>query len=512
MNRAFCNRCRRLVEARHERRGGEVFLVKECPDCGSTETRLSSDAGRYFAKQRLDGQHEEAIPCGLNCPDCAQKEPPNFVFVDVTNRCNSNCPICINNTPSMGFLFEPPFEYFERLFEGLAKFDPRPAVQLFGGEPTVREDLFDIIALARSHKLRVRVVTNGLRLANEAYCRELAGTRSTILFAYDGANPQTYRVLRGNERHLEIKQRALENLSRVSGAKVALMTCLAAGFNDDELADLLQFCHDRRDMIRGVYLMPLAQTWDHSEFDLEPERITTEDVEEMLNECYPGERIEFVPAGLLGELETLAQCIGLKRSPFAGAHPNCESMYMMVSDGERYVPAARYFKTGLHEAVEELLAVEGRLERLKVRLGFSREAPLPDGLSARKLFLRIAAMLLIVSGARRHLRIGGLVKGKGLGKVWHVLAGIAGRLSGKGTKEILGRHAALQGRLQVIVLPFEDPYSLETERLQRCPNGFAYYDGERDLVNYVPACAWGEHKSAVMRRIADFWAEQPVSA
>jgi uncharacterized radical SAM superfamily Fe-S cluster-containing enzyme len=85
------------------------------------------------------------------------------VFLDVTNRCNSNCPICINNTPSMGFLFEPPLEYFENVFQQLSRYDPKPVVQLFGGEPTVRRDLFEIIRLARSAGLRPRVVTNGLK-------------------------------------------------------------------------------------------------------------------------------------------------------------------------------------------------------------------------------------------------------------------------------------------------------------------------------------------------------------
>ena len=37
-NRAFCNACGRLVPARAVERDGAVYLRKDCPDCGPTET------------------------------------------------------------------------------------------------------------------------------------------------------------------------------------------------------------------------------------------------------------------------------------------------------------------------------------------------------------------------------------------------------------------------------------------------------------------------------------------
>ena len=44
MNRALCNRCQKLVPARHEEREHQIFLVKDCQDCGQTETLLSSNS------------------------------------------------------------------------------------------------------------------------------------------------------------------------------------------------------------------------------------------------------------------------------------------------------------------------------------------------------------------------------------------------------------------------------------------------------------------------------------
>ncbi len=151
-NRSPCNVCKRLAPARREEREGKVYLVKECRQCGRTETLISGDAERYFFKRSLD----EGYPyggCSLECLSCQRKRMPQFAFVNVTNRCNLNCPICIDNVPSLGFSFEPPMEYFDALFQRLARNDPKPTVALFGGEPTVRQDLFDIVRLARSFEL-----------------------------------------------------------------------------------------------------------------------------------------------------------------------------------------------------------------------------------------------------------------------------------------------------------------------------------------------------------------------
>jgi MoaA/NifB/PqqE/SkfB family radical SAM enzyme len=505
VNRAFCNSCGSLVSATQQPRDGQVFLVKDCPDCGATETLISSDAERYYIKRRLDGEHAEPRGCSLNCLECRRKNQPSFVFVDITNRCNSNCPICINNTPSMGFLFEPPLEYFEKLFEHFSSYKPRPAVQLFGGEPTVREDLFDIIELVKKAGLRPRVVTNGLRLADEDYCRRLVQTRATILFAYDGANPETYRVLRGNERHLETKRKALDNLSRIDGAKAALMTCVAKGFNDTEIGELLHFCHERRHFIRGVYFLPLAQTWTGEEFDLVPERITTEDLERMMNACFPGERLDFVPAGVLGELKAIMHSLEVRPPPFAGAHPNCESMYLLVSNGRQYVPLNRYLKGTLPEFAADLLEADARIAPL---LGWSRGEVFPHrpARPGGDTYLAMRSLLALEGAFRRNVRARELLKGSGPAKVWHLAGAVAGMVRRAPTRSILQRHLTWQGMLQVIVLPFEDDSTLETERLERCPNAFAFYDPVADRPNYVPTCAWGQHKVPVMRRIADHYA------
>ena len=505
MNRAYCNSCHNLVHARPETRDNRVFLVKDCPSCGRTETIISADAERYALKRSLDPGYNYT-GCMLNCLECNHKARPTFVFVDVTNRCNLNCPICINNTPSMGFVFEPPMEYFDRIFRDLARYSPPPTVQLFGGEPTVRDDLFEIIDLSRSYGLPTRVVTNGLKLADEDYCSRLVRSRATILIAYDGSTPDIYRVLRGSTNALRLKEKALENVRKAGAAKVALMTCVAKGFNDKELPALLSFCHQRKDYIRGIYFMPLAHTWDPRAFSLNPQRITGEDIESAVNDCFPDVRVEFIPAGILGEISTVMRHLKIKPPPFAGAHPNCESLYLLVSDGNTYVPLDALLRKPATELIRALLQVEKKLRRSAAALECNLAGRILRTVGLAQSYLSLRAGLSVAWTLRRHANLARVLKGLGISKAWHAAAALAGLLAGRKTRDVLQHHTTIREVFQIIILPFEDRFVLETERLERCPNAFAFWDPQDDAVKTIPVCAWGRHKTSVLHRIADHYA------
>jgi hypothetical protein len=510
MNKAYCNSCMNLVPAETLEREGRVFLAKDCPSCGRTETMISGVAERYAKKRNLDEDYAYKA-CSLNCLECQHGRRPTFLFVDVTNRCNLNCPICINNTPSMGFLFEPPMEYFDQLFRQIAAYAPRPPIQLFGGEPTVREDLFEIIKLAKSYGLPVRVVTNGLKLADEEYCRKLVESRVTILIAFDGSNPETYRVLRASERSLDLKLKALDNIRKIGRAKVALMACIARGFNDQEMPQLLEFLHERRDTVRGIYFMPLAHTWQPSRLDLEPERMTSEDIEAAVNDCFPGVHAEFIPAGVFGRMQSVMDHLGIKPPPFGGAHANCESIYLLVSDGRKYVPLDYYMKTSLVDLVRGLRALDVNLARRTRALERSLPGRTLGKLRLRKPYLKLRATLSVLRVVLGRVRLGRVLRGRSVGKAWHALAALASVALGRKTRTTLERHTNIHDVLQLIVLPFEDKYVLETDRLQRCPNAFAFLDPVTGRAEHVPVCAWSQMSKSVFRRITDYYAAREAA-
>jgi uncharacterized radical SAM superfamily Fe-S cluster-containing enzyme len=501
MNKSFCNSCHELVPAERAERDGKIYLVKTCPKCGETDTLISSNAERYNNKRGLDTGYNYH-GCSLKCETCRHTgRAPSFAFVDVTNRCNMNCPICCDNVPSMGFQFDPPLEYFDKLFAKLAQQDPMPTVALFGGEPTAREDLFDIVELSRSYGLTTRVVTNGLKMADKEYCDALLATRARVLLSYDGSNPETYIKLRGTDSAMKPKQQAIENIANsphVRRGRVMLISCIARGINDHELPDLLDFYHSKRSFLSCVHLMPLAHTWESYNTDFEPERITTEDVEDIVEGAFPGQQVEFLPAGFLAQFSTISEVMGTSKMPFLGAHPNCESVAMLVSDGKKYVPVSHFLKKPLTEIAHELIDLEKKMGGDGADTG----EPRPGALT----FLRTALFLA------RRMRLSRILKGRGPGKIYHALAFNLGLLFGRKRQDLVRKHLAAEGVLQLIILPFEDNYVIETERLERCPNMHVYLNPKTEEVGHVPVCAWRLYNRQVMSEIAQHYETAAATA
>jgi hypothetical protein len=422
-----------------------------------------------------------------------------MVFLDVTNRCNMNCPICIANIPGMGFEFNPPLEYFDHILSELGRRDPKPLVQLFGGEPTVREDLFEIIAMARRNGLDARIVTNGLKLADEDYCRRICESKVHVLLAFDGNDPEIYERLRRNPGAHAKKLKALENLGKHSRHKNTIMCCVARGINDAQMGSLIEFCHEKRAYIKCLHFIPLTETWEEGEFETGI-ATTTEDVEQIIDDAFPEDRVEFIPAGLTDHLRVPGRFFGALRWKFGGAHPNCESAAVLVSDGERYRPMSHYLKRPLEEIAEEVVT---RCEKVNPRLARLDPQKRLQKLRGRLIILRASAGLLL-----RTVNFRRLLKGNRVLSALKVLGGI---LVGKQPKTLLRKHTNAKDVMLMIVLPFEEYHSVESARLQNCWAGFVYEDPDTDEVKTIPVCVWGMYKNDLQRKIAQKYADKSAA-
>ena len=202
VNLGVCERCEERIPVRHVVEDGQVYMIKECPNCGEIKSMISSDADRWQEKRDLvhydDDKEDDKVKCPGFCEVCNLSHKPKVVFIDTTNRCDLNCPICLANVPGMGFEYDPPLSYFKRIFKELGTWEPKPRVELFGGEPTMREDLFEIIAMARAQDLPISLVTNSMRLADEEFCRQVCERRIDMLLAFDGRGEEIYRRMRGS--------------------------------------------------------------------------------------------------------------------------------------------------------------------------------------------------------------------------------------------------------------------------------------------------------------------------
>jgi uncharacterized radical SAM superfamily Fe-S cluster-containing enzyme len=132
-------------------------------------------------------------------------------------------------------------------------------LQLSGGEPTLRDDLPEIVKVARRIGYSfIQVNTNGLRLASDrAYLRQLldAGL-SSVFLQFDGLDDEIYRSLRGRTV-LDEKLRTVRNCSEI-GLGVVLVPTLVRGVNTGSVGAMVRQALQLAPTVRGIHFQPVS--------------------------------------------------------------------------------------------------------------------------------------------------------------------------------------------------------------------------------------------------------------
>jgi len=117
------------------------------------------------------------------------------VFLEVTRNCNLRCLFCSNNS-SQPLSGELSTESFLKLVDDLDKMGIVD-LRLYGGEPFLRKDVFEIIKVARSCGMEVSIYSNGTIL-NKNILHNLAKYQVRKLFlSVDSAVSKTHDYMRG---------------------------------------------------------------------------------------------------------------------------------------------------------------------------------------------------------------------------------------------------------------------------------------------------------------------------
>jgi uncharacterized radical SAM superfamily Fe-S cluster-containing enzyme len=132
-------------------------------------------------------------------------------------------------------------------------------VQLSGGEPTMRDDLPEIIAMGREMGFPfIQLNTNGVKLAGDpAYAMGLkqSGLFSVFL-QFDGTEDRIYQAIRGRGL-LREKILAIENCA-AAGLGIVLVPTIVKGVNTDNIGAILKLALEHAPAVRGVHFQPAA--------------------------------------------------------------------------------------------------------------------------------------------------------------------------------------------------------------------------------------------------------------
>jgi len=241
---SLCPECNRVVPATRFERRGDIYLRVNCPDHGAREAMYYRDARLYRAVSRH-------VPVDERCRrlDCARGRICTHplrrtlnILVDVTLRCDLNCPVCFASAGPGAVRQEP------TIAEILARLPPlvgrhRPNVVLIGGEPTMRPDLPALIRAILRRGYVPRLATNGLRMTDPTYVRRLAeaGLRWVVL-QFDGLTSRASAELRGRGLTQE-KRQTIANCA-THGMAVQLAVMVDERSNADQLGPILEFAVD----------------------------------------------------------------------------------------------------------------------------------------------------------------------------------------------------------------------------------------------------------------------------
>ncbi|RPJ53334.1 MAG: radical SAM protein, partial [Methanobacteriota archaeon] len=283
--KTLCPICLSVLEAEVVEVGGEVWLMRTCPDHGDFRNLYWSDAelyrrfDEYEAKGSGISEPQRIAPisgCPSYCGLCNNHLSSTLLAnIDVTNRCNLSCHFCFANAKACGYIYEPSFDQIADMLKLLRaeRPVPAPAVQFSGGEPTMRDDIEDIIRMAKQLGFsQVQIASNGIKLASDpGYIRQLkeAGL-STVYLHFDGVTKATDPYVK---KHMQAVERCgKERLG------VVLVPTVIRGKNDHEIGAIIKYAADHIGVVRGVNFQPVAFTGAAREDDVTKERITIPDL------------------------------------------------------------------------------------------------------------------------------------------------------------------------------------------------------------------------------------------
>ena len=319
--RSICPVCFRRLEAERVLSNGNMYLLKTCPEHGEFRTVIWRGLPFYdewnvenqctppktVLKQSVDG-------CPYDCGVCSShQQQACCVLLEVTNACNQSCSYCFAESgkeeeePSCGDIISW-LQYLRNISED------RPFnIQLSGGEPTVRDDLPEIIRAARRIGFPyVQLNTNGLRLAEDpGYADQLkdAGL-SSVFLQFDGTDDAVYRRIRGKAL-FGSRAQTIENCAK-TGLGTVLVCTLVPGVNTEEIGKIIDYAVSNLPTVRGVHFQPVSYFGRHPGTPDNADRITLPEVMQGI-ELQTGGRIR---AENLGALRTGSRLCSFRGSFF----------------------------------------------------------------------------------------------------------------------------------------------------------------------------------------------------
>jgi uncharacterized radical SAM superfamily Fe-S cluster-containing enzyme len=432
------------------------FLKEEMKDCDISVKNSDLAIYNKWIKYKITGVESPDVKIKVfDEPALYDMHKSQTVLTNllITNRCDLRCSYCFMNAGASGRVYEPTMEQIKDMM--IQARNTRPigskAIQITGGEPTIREDLLDIVYMAKNLGFsHVQVNTNGLKLSESLdFCQQLKDAQvNTIYMSFDGVTKET-------NPWIDLNKKAIKNLRKVN-LKIVLVPVLIGGKNLHETGKIIKFALENIDIIRGVNFQPISfcgRVTKLKDEKREQQRVDYVMMMEAIEKEFNGQisREDFYPVPFVFPISKLIELLKREKQVEFTAHPGCGGATYIFYDNGKPIPITRFIDVeGLLKFVDKESQIRGPLKKLRVASAFLKKIDnfvtqenAPTGFNLKKI-LKDAA----IGGSYDSLR-GFHYKSLFVGSMW-----------------------------------FQDAFNLNIDRLQRCVIHYSTLEG------IVPFCSY----------------------
>ncbi len=330
--KSLCPVCGKVLPADIIEEDGAIWIVRNCPEHGTQKYLYWSDAEMFKQFEEFEGigggvenpqRFADESECPYACGLCNNHKSSTLLGnIDLTNRCNLDCEFCFANARACGYIYEPSFEEIIDMLKMLRNERPVPcpAIQFSGGEPTLRDDLVEIVQAAHDLEFsQIQLATNGIKLAasKDLVCGLRDAGLSTVYLHFDGTTKETNRLI-------NISKRVVANC-REFGVGIMLVPTIINGVNDHDVGNIIKYAADNVDTIRGVNFQPVAFTGAMSADQIAQKRVTIPDLLQRIEEQTDGilKKKYFYPVPCVLPLTHLAEAYTGEPQVAFTVHQHC---------------------------------------------------------------------------------------------------------------------------------------------------------------------------------------------
>lgn len=244
---------------------------------------------------------------------------PLLGIIVPTYRCNLRCKMC--NFWKKDFKREFNTKEVFKIIDSFAEMGTK-AISFSGGEPLLREDIFDMIKYGKERGMVVHLATNGT-LVNEEVAKKLHNLEiDAISISLDGATPRIHDAIRGVKGSFEKTLAGLKNLSDTfQDTEISIdITSLFSEYNFHEIPKIVKLADEIG--IRSVGLTPL-QNLGIKKSHLNHRK--AEKIAKVINEIISIKKKEGIIDNSIGYLEQIKKYFsgGASTSPCSAGITTC---------------------------------------------------------------------------------------------------------------------------------------------------------------------------------------------